>query len=99
MNSAAKTARELISFYLDAGVDALVGEEPVDRFADEAKPAPPPAKGRLDSEAVNRQAGRVQTHPSPDRLRRSDPPLAGEGTLRAPAPPPAAPEAAIMAAR
>ena len=36
MNSAAKNARELISFYLDAGVDALVGEEPVDRFADEA---------------------------------------------------------------
>ena len=35
MNSAAKSARELVAFYLDAGVDALVGEEPVDRFADE----------------------------------------------------------------
>ena len=31
-----KDARELIAFYLDAGVDALLGEEPVDRFADEA---------------------------------------------------------------
>ena len=30
-----KTLRELIAFYLDAGVDALLGEEPVDRFADE----------------------------------------------------------------
>jgi len=29
----ARAARELIAFYLEAGVDALVGEEPVDRFA------------------------------------------------------------------
>jgi hypothetical protein len=27
------SARDLIDFYLEAGVDALVGEEPVDRFA------------------------------------------------------------------
>ncbi|MGD0334570.1 MAG: uracil-DNA glycosylase [Xanthobacteraceae bacterium] len=38
MNSAGKDSRELIAFYLDAGVDALVGEEPVDRFADAAQP-------------------------------------------------------------
>jgi DNA polymerase len=38
MHSAGKDSRELIAFYLDAGVDALVGEEPVDRFADAAKP-------------------------------------------------------------
>lgn len=38
------TARDLIEFYLDTGVDALVGEEPVDRFAAvEAPPAPKPA--------------------------------------------------------
>lgn len=37
-------ARDLIEFYLDTGVDALVGEEPVDRFAAvEAPPAPKPA--------------------------------------------------------
>jgi DNA polymerase len=42
MYSPADNARELISFYLDAGVDALIGEEPVDRFAEEA-PAPPPS--------------------------------------------------------
>ncbi len=34
-------ARDLIEFYLDAGADAFVGEEPVDRFAAvEAPPAP-----------------------------------------------------------
>ena len=41
MNSAGRDARELIAFYRDAGVDALLGEEPVDRFADEVAPAPP----------------------------------------------------------
>ena len=30
-----KSARDLIDFYLEAGVDALVGEAPVDRFAPE----------------------------------------------------------------
>jgi uracil-DNA glycosylase len=41
MNAAGKDARDLIAFYRDAGVDALLGEEPVDRFADEVAPAPP----------------------------------------------------------
>ncbi len=31
-----KAARDLLRFYADAGVDALVGEEPVDRFAEPA---------------------------------------------------------------
>ena len=39
MNSASREAHALLSFYLDAGVDALVGEKPVDRMADEAAPA------------------------------------------------------------
>ena len=34
-------ARELLAFYLDAGADALIGETPVDRMAEET--APPPA--------------------------------------------------------
>jgi uracil-DNA glycosylase len=34
-------ARDILSFYLEAGVDALLGEEPVDRMADEAPPPPP----------------------------------------------------------
>ena len=35
-----KPARDLLDFYLEAGVDALVGEQPVDRFAPEVS-APP----------------------------------------------------------
>src|SRR5476649_927939 len=34
-----KPARELLDFYLEAGVDAFVGEEPADRFAPEPAPA------------------------------------------------------------
>src|SRR5512135_2492159 len=37
-----KPARDLLAFYLEAGVDALVGEAPVDRFAPEA--VAPPAR-------------------------------------------------------
>ncbi len=104
-----KDARELIAFYLDAGADALIGEEPVDRMADET--VPPPAGGRSDSEAARVGAGglaaRTPQDPTPDRrslpsggaerrpVGRSDPPPAGEGKLRAPA----SPEAAAMAAR
>ncbi|HUD89361.1 MAG TPA: uracil-DNA glycosylase [Xanthobacteraceae bacterium] len=103
-----KEARELIAFYLDAGADALLGEAPVDRMADEA--TPPPERGRLDGEAVQvGVSGRNGTDPAPDRrslpsggaerrpVGRSDPPPAGEGVLRA-APPPS-PDAAMMAAR
>ena len=98
----AKAARELLAFYLEAGADALVGELPVDRMADEPPPSPPPERGRTDSEAVQvgvgGQAVRMQTDPSPDRLRRSGPPLSGEGQTRGPVVPPS-PDAAIMAAR
>jgi uracil-DNA glycosylase family 4 len=37
-----KSARDLLDFYLEAGVDALVGEAPVDRFAPET--VAPPAR-------------------------------------------------------
>jgi uracil-DNA glycosylase len=43
MTPASKAARELLAFYLDAGVDALMGEDPIDRFA-EAHPPPEPAR-------------------------------------------------------
>jgi hypothetical protein len=36
MNFESKEARDLIAFYLDAGADAVIGEEPVDRMADES---------------------------------------------------------------
>jgi uracil-DNA glycosylase len=38
MSTETKSIRELLSFYRDAGVDALLGEEAVDRFADDAEP-------------------------------------------------------------
>src|SRR3954453_10910406 len=45
-----KTARDLLAFYSEAGVDAI-GESPVDRFADpaplaEVDSSPPPERGR-----------------------------------------------------
>ena len=42
-----KDARELLAFYLDAGADALLGEEPVDRMADEASARAPPCRGEV----------------------------------------------------
>jgi uracil-DNA glycosylase len=38
-----RSARALIEFYVEAGVDALIGEQPVDRFA-AAEPPPAPAR-------------------------------------------------------
>jgi DNA polymerase len=39
------SARELLAFYAEAGVDAAVGEQPVDRFADNAVPPEQAAPG------------------------------------------------------
>src|SRR3954467_2964613 len=41
----APTVRELLAFYLEAGVDCTLAEEPIDRLAelDAPLPAPPPA--------------------------------------------------------
>jgi uracil-DNA glycosylase family 4 len=82
--SSEKPARELLDFYLEAGVDALVGEEPVDRFAAAAVSVPPP-----DRVGTNTQP----RDPTPDRFLRSDLPLAGEGRTMV------APDEAAMAAR
>jgi DNA polymerase len=55
-------ARDILAFYIEAGVDALVGEAPVDRMADEAPPPPPvairppPAPPRKEPERVLFQA-------------------------------------------
>jgi uracil-DNA glycosylase len=98
MTSGHKDARELLAFYVEAGADALIGEEPVDRMADDVvAPSPPPAGGRPDSEAVRVGGSDRRTDarngPTPDRVPRSDPPPAGEGKVLV------APEAAVMAAR
>jgi uracil-DNA glycosylase len=63
MTNATRNVRELIAFYLDAGVDTLVSEAPVDRFADEPAPAAPvpsarpPAASFTRREAANNPAG------------------------------------------
>ena len=93
MSSERKDARDLLAFYLDAGADALLGEEAVDRMADEV--SPPPAGERPDGEAVRVGASTQRTVAGhgPDRLQRSGPPPAGEGKMLA------SPDAAMMAAR
>jgi DNA polymerase len=88
MNFGTKEARELIAFYLDAGADALLGEDPVDRMADEMS-APPPAGLAA--------APRSQSVSPPPRVRRPDPPASAEARPQTSAP--ATPEAAAMAAR
>jgi len=92
MISGPKAARELIAFYLDAGVDALLREEPVDRMADDM------AAARLGATASAPPEGK------PARRLRSEPPLSISSPQAAPqrqglAAAPASPDAAMMAAR
>jgi uracil-DNA glycosylase family 4 len=92
MMSQPKAARELIAFYLDAGVDAVVGEEPVNRMADAI------AAARLGAAASAPGADKAA-----QRVRSESPlPIANsQGAAQRPvsAAAPAAPEAAVMAAR
>jgi uracil-DNA glycosylase len=92
MSSDPKAARELLAFYLDAGVDEIVGERPVDRMADE--PAAPPAPAEKPA-ASPRETSRVFYQDGPAR---SGGAAAGQHEMRAPAAPPP-PEVAVMAAR
>jgi uracil-DNA glycosylase family 4 len=41
-----QSARELLAFYLEAGVDAVLDERPIDRFADPAPASAPPSSER-----------------------------------------------------
>ncbi len=82
-----KAARELLAFYLEAGVDALLAEEPVDRFADQDPP-------RGLAEAAEAAARRP---PAP--LRRAQPPPAAAATASAGPAAPLAPDAAASDAR
>ena len=83
MMAGSKAARELIAFYLDAGVDGLLGEEPVNRMADDI--------------AAQRLGPVVSPEPQDKTARRArnEPPPADAKPSTAPVPP----EAAVMAAR
>jgi DNA polymerase len=59
-----KPARDLLDFYAEAGVDALVGEEPVDRFADTSMPPAASSKFRPPSATLSPKGGGSQT-PAP----------------------------------
>jgi len=89
-------ARELLAFYREAGVDALVGETPVDRFADELARAAP---------AATVEAARPRSETRPETSTGAAPPTRTvlardlEFKGRATVAPPAAPDAAVMAAR
>jgi uracil-DNA glycosylase len=83
-----KAARELIAFYLDAGVDAFLGEEPINRMADDLSRPPNAIAAALEPRT---------------RLPASESPLGlAQSPLRqkpAPVSSPPPPEAAVMAAR
>jgi uracil-DNA glycosylase family 4 len=92
MMSRPKAARELIAFYLDAGVDALLGEEPVDRMTDDV------AAARLGA------AASAAAEEKTARRVRGESPLPIAGSQAAPQRPasaaaPVSPETAVMAAR
>jgi uracil-DNA glycosylase family 4 len=83
-----QAARALLAFYLEAGADALIGEAPVDRMADE--PAFPASRDKeIMAEAKPPQASSAV----PRRPERPAPAAAAAAA----APPP--PEVAVMAAR
>ena len=79
-------ARDLLAFYLEAGVDALLSEEPVDRFADQDTPRP-----ALPS---------AEPAPARPRITAPTPSLRDEPPARAaPLAAPQSPEAAVTDAR
>ena len=74
--------RMINSRFLDGMTIAQAKEEVARRLERETLPAgetPPPERGRMASEA--RRWGSVRHGPLPDRLRRSCPPLSGEGAI------------------
>jgi uracil-DNA glycosylase len=85
MISGRKAARELIAFYLDAGVDALVLDEPVNRMADDLSPPFNAAAAPERKVPARPPSAPLSAKPTPSQ----------RTTL--PAPPP--PETAVMAAR
>jgi DNA polymerase len=73
-----QAAIDTLAFHVEAGVDAALAEAPANRFAENVNP-PPPERGRSVSEARREAVVARAIDPSPDRLRRPDPPLSGEG--------------------
>jgi uracil-DNA glycosylase len=88
-----KAARELLAFYVEAGVDGLVGETPVNHFAPEPVQTPSPVV--TAGAPPSRSAG-----PSPLLPLAATPDAQAPTAGRGPAPTPAlSPDSAVMAAR
>jgi uracil-DNA glycosylase family 4 len=90
-----KAVRELLDFFLEAGVDALLADEPVDRFA--ARPAafPPPETAT----AVAAPGGQLKAAVEPDPDRAAPASHQAPGAGRSTPAPVVARDAALMAAR
>ena len=94
MNPEPSNARELLAFYLDAGVDAFVGEEAVDRMADPLLTSSAEGQGTSVPPEGSEAPAPISRNPAPSL------PLPRKETSNIPAqraPPP--PEVALMAAR
>ncbi len=87
-----QAARELLAFYQEAGVDALLTETPTDRFAGEAARVAPVMEV---AEPRREPPGEID----PAVARHLVPPRDPERRAGAGAPPPPSPDAAVMAAR
>jgi uracil-DNA glycosylase family 4 len=95
--NSARAARELLAFYLDAGADALLGEEPIDRMTDEAVSRSPAVGPAFEGESgPKRSEGSGTSSSLPSRRPLS---AALPAKSAASAQPPASPETAVMAAR
>jgi uracil-DNA glycosylase len=93
----AKAARELLAFYLEAGVDAVVGEEPVNWFASPPPSDAAPAPAEMERPTAGRNVtAEIDRSPPSAALRRSGDPVR---SARAAPAAPLAPEAALTAAR
>jgi DNA polymerase len=95
MNYEPKQARDLLAFYLGAGVDALLGEEPIDRMADDIAAS---SAGAVASPFTGGAAAkRVGSETAPRPATAATPPAKASIPAQPAAPPP--PEVAVMAAR
>ncbi|MGE0749414.1 MAG: uracil-DNA glycosylase [Variibacter sp.] len=92
-------ARDVLTFYAEAGVTALVGETPVDRLAaGVADPVMPPALLRQDGPRTGDRGPARETEIPARTLRPRGAPAAAPAVLQS-GPAPLAPEAAALAAR
>jgi uracil-DNA glycosylase family 4 len=89
-----RAARELLAFYIEAGVDVAVGEAPIDQFAEGVRTRNvSPDPGERGAPAADRGSS------IPARELRSARPARPADPAPRAAPAPAPPEAAVMAAR